>query len=371
MSPEDGRPTPAPAPDPEAGSAPITVNVLTGFLGSGKTLLLKRLLALPDLSRTAVLINEFGEVGIDQMLVETVDEDVVLLQSGCVCCTIRGDLKDSMVALHGRMQRGEVPAFDRLVIETTGLADPAPIVATLTADPVLRYHFRLGNVVTVVDGIDGERTLDTYAEALHQAAVADRLVISKTDLADPARVAALRERLAALNPTAELRLSTETSATPAGLLLDDIHDARAKSAEVERWLAAEATHGVHGQTGGGDHEHDAVDVNRHGDIRAFCLTAEAPLDWAAFGLWLSMLLNRHGGEILRVKGLLNITGIEAPVVVHGVQHTVHKPEHLAAWPDGDTRTRIVVIARGLDPATVERSFRAFNDLGSGQAASTP
>jgi len=365
MSP-DGRAAPSPRPDPEAGSAPIAVNVLTGFLGSGKTLLLKRLLALPDLARTAVLINEFGEVGIDQMLVETVDEDVVLLRSGCVCCTIRGDLKDAMVALHGRMQRGEVPAFDRLAIETTGLADPAPIVATLTADPVLRYHFRLGNVVTVVDGLEGAATLDAHDEALRQAAVADRLVISKTDLAGRAQVAALRDRLAALNPTAEIRLSTETSATPAGLLLDDIHDARAKSDEVERWLAAEATHGVPGGAGGEDRGHDggAVDVNRHGDIRAFCLTARAPLDWAAFGLWLSMLLNRHGSEILRVKGLLNIAGIEAPVVVHGVQHTVHKPEHLAVWPDGDTRTRLVVIARGLDPATVERSFRAFNRLGS-------
>jgi G3E family GTPase len=338
------------------GAGGITTNLLTGFLGSGKTSLLKRLLAQPGLADTAVLINEFGEVGIDHLLIEEVDDEVVLLQSGCVCCTIRGDLKDAMVRLHGRRQRGEIPAFSRLVIETTGLADPAPIVATLTADPVLRHHFQLANVVTVVDAVDGAHNLGTYLEARKQAAVADRLVISKTDLADRTTIDALRARLQALNPTAEILESEEEAAAPASLLLDDVHNEAAKAEEVERWVAAEATHPVE--------RHHGHDVNRHGErIRAFCLTAERPLDWAAFGLWLSMLLNRHGADVLRVKGLLNITGIDTPVVIHGVQHTIHKPVHLERWPAGDDRTRLVFIVRDLDPARIERSFRAFNGLG--------
>lgn len=339
--------------------APITINILTGFLGSGKTLLLKRLLSLPNLAGTAVLINEFGDVGLDHLLLEAVDDDVVLLQSGCICCTIRGDLKDAIINLHHRMRLGELPVFDRLVIETTGLADPAPIVATFTADPVLRYHFRLGNIVTVVDAVNGQITLDTYVEAAHQAAVADRLVISKTDMAEAKAVSALRDKLNTLNPTADMMLSTADASIPEALLSHDVHDGSAKEAEVARWLAVEHHHHHHHETG-------LPDRNRHGDIRAFCVTADEPLDWAVFGMWLSMLLNRHGSEILRVKGLLNIVDIDAPVVVHGVQHMVQQPEHLSAWPDGDSRSRIVFIAKDLDPTQVERSFQAFMGLSGGR-----
>ncbi|MDX6749898.1 GTP-binding protein [Geminicoccaceae bacterium 1502E] len=335
--------------------APVTVNLLTGFLGSGKTSLLKRLLSLPSLADTAVLINEFGEVGLDHLLVEEVDEEVVLLKSGCVCCTIRGDLRDAIGGLLGKMRRGEVPAFSRLVIETTGLADPAPIVATLQAEPSLRHHVRLGNVVTVVDAVDGLRNLDSFPEALRQAAVADRIVVSKTDLASMDAIDALERRLHELNPTALLHRSDMESAAPELLLLQDVHDLEGRSAEVRRWLVAETSHAV------AEHGHHQVDRSRHGEIRAFCLTAEEPVDWASFGLWLTMLLNRHGSEILRVKGLLDIAGVERPVVVQGVQHTVHRPEHLERWPDAP-RTRLVVIARSLEPALVERSFRAFLGL---------
>lgn len=334
---------------------PVTVNLLTGFLGSGKTSLLKRLLSRPSLADTAVLINEFGEVGLDHLLVEEVDEEVVLLKSGCVCCTIRGDLRDAIGGLMGRMRRGEVPAFSRLVIETTGLADPAPIVATLLAEPSLRHHVRLGNVVTVVDAVDGAHNLGTFPEALRQAAVADRIVVSKTDIAEAGAVEALERRLHELNPTALLHRSSMESAAPELLLLQDVHDLEGRGEEVRRWIAAEASHKVEG------HDHHHADRSRHGEIRAFCLTSEEPVDWASFGLWLSMLLNRHGSDILRVKGLLAIRGVERPVVVQGVQHTVHRPEHLERWPDAP-RTRIVVIARGIDPALVERSFRAFTGL---------
>ena len=321
----------------------VTAHLLTGFLGSGKTSLLKRLLAQPDLRGTAVLINEFGEVGLDHLLVEEVDEEVVLLKSGCVCCSIRGDLRDGLGRLYDRMESGQVPPFERVVIETTGLADPVPIIAGFTADPALRWHFRLGNVVTVVDAVNGAANLDRFAEAAKQVALADRLVLSKLDLAE-ADGAQLARRLQAINPTASLHRSSEDAPAPAALLLDDLHDAAARAAEMTRWA---------------EHRHD-----HHGDgLTTFCLAADAPLDWAAFGLWLSLLLHRHGNDILRVKGLLHVQGVDRPVVVQGVQHLVHKPLHLDAWPEGRPATRLVVIGRDLDRAAIERSFQAFCRVG--------
>ena len=334
-------------------SAPITANILTGFLGSGKTSLLRRLLHQPDLSDTAVMINEFGEVGLDHLLIEAVDEDVVLLDSGCVCCTIRGDLKDALLRLYARRQRGEVPPFSRVVIETTGLADPAPIVATFAADPMLKHHFRVGNVVTVVDAECGAANLDLYEECRRQVAVADRLVVSKIDIAGARKAAQLRARLSRINSTAEIMLSSESNDASAALLTHDTHDEATRLEEVRRWIAASVSDDH-------DHAHDG----RHDGIRAMLLSADEPLDWAAFGLWLSMLLNRHGASVLRVKGLINVVGREAPVVVQGVQHLIHKPVHLECWPEGVPRTRLVLIVRGLDEKLIQRSFRAFMRLGA-------
>jgi len=345
---------------PDDGDERITANVLTGFLGAGKTSLLKRLLALPSLSGTAVIINEFGEVGLDHLLVEAIDDDIVLLKSGCICCNIRTDLKTALLSLFERSRNGEIPRFSRIVIETTGIADPAPIVATLSADPMLRHHFRVGNIVTVVDVPNGLTNLDAYSESQRQVAVADRIIVSKSDIAPAEDTPRLRARLEALNPAAEILELDETMQPEDALFVRDIHDIEARGQEVARWLQAE-THAQdhHGHAHHHAHEHD---VNRHGDIRAFVLTGDAPLSWARFGLWLSMLLNRHGGEILRLKGLLDIEGNDSPVVVQGVQHLIHKPMHLDRWPEGVHGTHIVVIAKGLDPALVERSFRAFNDL---------
>ena len=324
-------------------SAPLTANLLTGFLGSGKTSLLRRLLRSPRLADAAVLINELGEVGLDHLLVEAVDEEVVLLKSGCVCCTIRGELKEALLRLRERRRRNELPPFSRVVVETTGLADPAPILATFAADPMLRWHFRLGNIVTVVDAVNGAGNLDAYPEAVSQVAAADRLVVAKRDLAGDATMAALERRLAALNPTATLLRSGEDDDAPLALLLDDVHDRQAKAGEVARWFArAEHGHGPH-----------------RDDVEAHLLAADRPLDWAAFGLWLSMLLNRHGRDILRVKGLLEVEGVDQPVVVQGVQHLIHPPLHLEGWPLSQRGTRLVVIARGLDGRLLERSFRAF------------
>ena len=314
----------------------VTAHVLTGFLGSGKTTLLRRLLALPELAGTAVLINEFGEVGLDHLLVEKVEGQIVLLKSGCVCCSIRGDLRDGLLALHARMEAGELPPFGRAVIETTGLADPVPILAGFTADPGLRWHYRLGNLITVVDAVNGLTNLERFPEAWRQVVAADRLMVSKADLAD---AHLLRWRLEALNPDATLHGSDDAGI--AGLLLDDAQDPDARAAAAERWASQDGAH----------HHH-------HGP-GTFTLEAEAPLDWAAFGAWLSLLLHAHGSSILRVKGLLHVAGADRPVVIQGVQHLVHPPLHLEAWPDGRARTRLVLIGTDLDRPAIERSFRAF------------
>jgi len=335
-----------------APAALIPVNLVTGFLGSGKTTLLQRLLASPDLGTTAVLVNEFGEVGLDHYLLERLDDATVLLKSGCLCCTIRGDLADSIRDLYDRRERGAVPPFDRLVIETTGLADPAPIVATLTADPVICHHFRLGNIVTVVDAVNGARNLENFAESRKQAAVADRLVVSKTDIADADAAARLRESLRRLNPAATQIDARRTPPDAGDLLAGDVYDPARKTAEVRRWLASTPT---------AVRRHGAHDVNRHGDdIVAFCVTLDEPLEWSAFAVWLTMLLNRHGEKLLRVKGLLDIAGSPTPVVIHGVQHTIHPPSHLQAWPDGRARTQIVFITKGMDREAVAASLAAFN-----------
>jgi len=334
----------------------IPVNLLTGFLGSGKTTLLQRLLRSPELGRTAVLINEFGEVGLDHILLERLDEETVLLQSGCLCCTIRGDLSAAIRDLYDRRERGKVPPFDRLVIETTGLADPAPIVATLTADPVICHHFRLGNIVTVVDAVNGLGNLATFEESRKQAAVADRLVISKSDIADADAVLRLSRTLQQLNPAA-IRVDAMRAPPRAyDLLASDVYDPKNKTAEVQGWLARELA--AEPVVEGG---HDGHDVNRHGrDIIAFCVTLDEPLEWSAFAVWLTMLVNRHGDRLLRVKGLLDIVGSATPVVIHGVQHTIHAPSHLSAWPEGKRQSRIVFITRGMEREQVTASLAAFN-----------
>ncbi len=342
------------------------VNLISGFLGSGKTTLLKRMLASPALADTAVLINEFGEVGLDHELIERVDENTVLLQSGCLCCTIRGELAEAIKSLHSRRARGEIPVYRRLMIESTGLADPLPILTTITAEPALRHHYRLGLVVATVDAVNGMGHLDRQPESLKQAAVADRLVVTKTDIADSAATADLVARLRRLNPSAPVRFATDENLDPEELIGRDLFDIATKSREVMRWFEEEAVgidDGDHLQGRGQDHRHEHAhrhDRNRHGDdIRAFSFVFEEPIDWTAFGLWLSALLNRHGEAILRVKGILSIAGERAPVAINGVQQLVHAPTHLAGWPSGDRRTRIVFICKGLDEAPIRRSFSAF------------
>ncbi|MBY0333811.1 MAG: GTP-binding protein [Acetobacteraceae bacterium] len=332
---------------------PIPVTLLTGFLGAGKTTLLNRLLKHPDLADTAVLVNEFGEIGLDHLLVETLDEDTVLLNAGCLCCTVRGDLVRALRDLAVRVEGGK--AIRRVVVETTGLADPAPIIQTLMADPMVLYRYRLDGVVTLVDAATGMATLDTQMEAVKQAAVADRIVLTKSDLSTPDGVSALWSRLRALNPGAPLLNALHGDVEPEALLNCGLFDATRKHPEVTRWLDAEAyaaaAHGHH-------HHHDP---NRHdARIQSFCLTFDAPLPWDGLSAWLEVLAMTRGGSVLRIKGILNLVGEDRPMAIHGVQHLFHPPVRLAAWPDGDDRrSRLVFILRDLDRAVVENGLRAL------------
>ncbi|MSO69630.1 MAG: GTP-binding protein [Alphaproteobacteria bacterium] len=331
--------------------------VLTGFLGSGKTTLLNHMLKHPALKNAAVLINEFGEVGIDHQLVETIDKDTVLLSSGCICCTIRDDLKNAILELHEKRAKGLIPAFERIVVETTGLADPSPIMYTLMADTQLRYHYRLGTIISTVDAVNGLSQLDEFDEALKQATVADRLVLTKTDLATPADIDRLRARLKTLNMAAEIIVAKFGALDVEALLTADLYDPSRKGQDVARWLAEEAREAAD------DHHHSPVDRSRHdAHIHSFCLTYDQPLDWTVFGIWLTMLLHTHGQNVLRVKGILNVAGVDTPVVINGVQHIVHPPFHLAAWPDDDRRSRIVFIVRDLTQARILDSLALFNRL---------
>ena len=307
------------------------VSIVTGYLGSGKTTLISSLLGRPELGETAVIVNELGEIAIDHAILRRVDERTVVLASGCVCCTLRGDLADELRDLLDRRASGEVPAFTRVVVETTGVADPAPILATLVGEPLVRHQYALESVIATVDAQHGLRGV----EAERQVAAADVLVVTKADLADPA---GLEHELGALNPLATVVRAAHGDVDPDALLGAET---RACVAATQA-LSAPLGH-VHG--------HEA-------DVAAVSLVLEGRVDWLAFGVWLTMLLHARGREILRVKGLLDV-GSDGPLLVDAVQHVVHPPRHLDAWPDDDRRSRLVLIGRGLDAAQLERSLLAF------------
>ncbi|MFN4281887.1 MAG: CobW family GTP-binding protein [Alphaproteobacteria bacterium] len=351
----------------------IPVTVLTGFLGAGKTTLLSRLLRDPALKDTAVIINEFGEVGLDHLLVEKSGENFVELSSGCLCCTIRGDLIDTLRELFLKRVKGQVPWFKRVVIETTGLADPAPILHTLLNDPLVAANFALDGVIAVIDAVNGSASLDAHPEALKQAAVADRLVISKTDLPE-AKTAALTARLKALNPAALYLTPDQAMADPARLLSAGLYDVAGKSADVNDWLRAEAYDGGHEHHHDHDHGHDhhhghehhdhaqdRHDVNRHDDhIRSYSIIRDQPIDGVAFTMFLELLVANKGDDLLRVKGLLNIKERPGqPAVLHGVQHIFHPVSWLDQWPSDDHRSKIVFITRDIPREHIDSLLKAL------------
>ncbi len=343
---------------------PIPLTVLTGFLGAGKTTLLNRLLKDEGLKDTAVIINEFGDVSLDHLLVEYVGDNMVLLQSGCLCCTMRGDLVDALETLLRDLDARRC-SFSRVLLETTGLADPAPVLHTAMAHPYLLLRYRLDGVVTVVDCVNGETTLDQHAEAVKQAAVADRLVLSKTDLASAEQRAALVARLHTLNPAAPILDAAKGEATPDKLLGCGLYDPAHKIPDVKKWLAAEAYADAHAGHHHGhahhDHDHDHLDRNRHDDhISSFVLTSDAAIPAGTLDMFLELVRANYGAQILRVKGIVKLAEMpETPVVVHGVQHVFHPTARLERWPDDDHRTRIVFITRDLPERTVAELFQAF------------
>lgn len=357
--------------------APFPLTVVTGFLGAGKTSLLNALLRDPALARTLVIVNEFGEIGLDHLLVERLDGDMLVMTSGCLCCSIRGDLIAALEDILRRRDNGRIAPFQRVMIETTGLADPAPVLHTIMAHPYLMLRFRVDGVVTLVDTVNGNATLDAHEEAVKQAAMADRLVLSKTDLltAGSGSLRDLRARLKKLNPGAVLLDAAKGEATAGALLDAGIYDPDRKIPDVRRWLNAEAfaaheadDHSAHvprhPHGDGSQGEGENGDVNRHdARIRAFCMRHEAPLAPAALDLFLELLRNAHGPKLLRVKGIVALGDDPlAPVVIQGVQHVFHPPLRLPAWPDADHGTRMVFILRDMEPSFVETLWQALTGL---------
>ncbi len=334
----------------------IPVSVITGFLGSGKTTLLNYLVHHPGMGETAVIVNEFGEVGLDHELIEKSDENTILLGSGCLCCTVRGDLVDTLGDLSVRRLKGEVPPFKRVVIETTGLADPAPILHTLMSVPVVGRYV-LDNVVTTVDVVNGYDTLQNHDEAVKQVAIADRILMTKSDLVEADSMTGLSSYLRKLNPAAPTANVVNGEIDPSGLFGSLRFDLETKSDEVRQWLMAERYPDAHHEK---EHRHN---VNRHKDnIEAFCLRFDQPLDWKTTALWLDSLVANQGEKLLRVKGILDVEGIAEPIVIHAVQHLFHPPVRIESWPQAQRESRIVFITRDLPRSAVEEALQKAKNL---------
>ncbi len=315
--------------DPDRSAERLPVSLITGFLGSGKTTLLNRLVQRPELADSLVIINEFGEIALDHLLVAPVEGETVVLASGCLCCAVRGDLQDALRRLLVERERGEVPEFRRVLIETSGLADPAPVAQLFLNNPLLGAYLRLDAIVATIDAAAGAASFDQHWEAPDM--IAEEAVEEV--------VASLRR----FNAAAPIRRVVNGEIDPAVLFGVGPMDPARRSSGFAEWLGDAAISEVH-------HEH-------HSEAQSLCLTADTPLDWARFHDWLGRLRLADGERLLRVKGVLNIAGEEGPVVVHGVQHIFHPPVSLPHWPDDDRRSRLVLIARDLDRQLVRDTWQ--------------
>ncbi len=349
--------------DPLASRLPVTV--ITGFLGSGKTTLLRRLLRHPGMERAAVIINEFGDVAIDHELVAASSEQMTLLSNGCLCCTLRTDLQETLRELFIKRRSGEVIDFDRVFVETTGLADPIPVLHTLQTDGLLGAQYRLNGVVTLVDAINGMGQLDTMPEATKQAAVADRLIITKTDIADDDTVDRLQQRLEAINPFALITTAVDGELDPALLANIGPQSVAARSEELGRWLNAIVPDSHGAEAGSFVRQRNSPRVGAHdAAIHSFCLWFDQPFTWDGLNAVLQALTSLRGPDLLRVKGIVHVAGEPGPVVLQGAQHVFHPPVTLERGHDTDPRSRIVFIVRNIPRESIEALFAAVRALGS-------
>jgi G3E family GTPase len=361
----------------EAAPQRTPVTILTGFLGSGKTTLLNRALTAPDMSRTAVIINEFGEVALDHALAAQSDDSVVVLENGCLCCTVRSDLVGTLNDLYHRRRAGKIPFFDNIMIETSGLAEPGPVLQAFLSEPTLDGLYRVANVIALVDAVNGVSTLQEHDEAVQQVALADRILITKLDLVDDPQA---RERLEAelhrINPSAVIGVVSDVLQDLPALLRAPGFDPMDPNADPRPWLnvdayahAQEHEHDDHNH-GGHDHDHHGHDHSHHWrerQIESFCLIRDEPLTREAVQFLLDGITQNLGPSLLRVKGLVNVAEEpERPAVIQGVQHLLHTMTWLPCWPDADRRTRIVFITRGV----VRNDVQEMIDLLDRMAART-
>lgn len=329
----------------------IPISVITGFLGSGKTTLLNKLIKHPAMEKVVVLVNEFGEVGLDHMLVETISEDIVLLQSGCICCQIKDDLANTLFDLFDKRKSGEIDAFTRVLIETTGVADPVPVVQTIMSDPTLSTRFRLGGVITLVDSVFGRSQLETHDESIKQAALADHLVLTKTDLSNNADVTSIKHTIQRINPTATITAAIKGDIDPQVLFDSTLFNDNSKTQrDALKWLNKEQ-HKMH--------HHSGITPEHHNGISSISISLDRPIRWDDFSEWLDGLIFSRAENLLRIKGLLNVEGKSKPVVIQGVQHMFYPPSTLKNWPTSDQRSHLVFITYNFNPKAIEESLLAF------------
>lgn len=341
--------------------SPLPLYVFTGFLGSGKTSLLHHCLHHPDFANTAVLVNEFGEIGLDHELVEASEEETVVLEGGCICCTIREDLASSIRRLVDLRREGRITSFSRLVIETSGLADPVPILSTLTSDPRITQIFEFRGVVATVDAVAGVKTLDSHIESVRQVIYANKVVVTKCDLAGIEQIETVETAIRRINQSIAITRSGIEGIAPTELLSDLQYGPSTEPDSINGWFDMAE-----------DVERPSVEGAKINPVhhshterfRSFSWEFDHEIDWTVFGIWLTMLLHAHGDRILRVKGILNVAGADAPIAIHGVQHVVHPPVHMKKWSAIERRSRLVFIVQDLSPELVRRSFDAFNQMGT-------